>query len=76
MPNRTGMPLAVIPQRITLDTPRGQYDGVLGMYFTRARLQALTEIAIERGIFPDEYLVARPGENPEIIQLLTAKQDN
>ena len=35
--------------------------------------QALTEIAIERGIFPDEYLVSRPGENPEIIQIADGK---
>ena len=73
IPNRTGMPLAVIPQRITLNRPHGQFDGLLGMYYTRARLQALTEIAIERGIFPDEYLVARPGENPEIVQLADGK---
>ena len=72
--NRAGVPLAVIPQRITLNKPRGQFDGLLGMYYTRARLQALTEIAIERGIFPDEYLVARPGENPEIIQLASGKE--
>ena len=71
--NRTGMPLVVMPQRITLDKPRGQFDGLLGMYYTRARLQALTEIAIERGIFPDEYLVSRPGENPEIIQIADGK---
>lgn len=69
IPNRTEMPLAVVANRITLDRPRGQFDGVLGMYYTRARLQALTEIAIERGIFPAEYLVARSGENPEIIQI-------
>ena len=73
IPNRAGIPLAVVPQRITLDKPRGQFDGVLGMYYTRARLQALTEIAIERGIFPEEYLVARPGENPEILQLADGK---
>lgn len=73
IPNRTGMPLAVIPQRITLDKPRGQFDGVLGMYYTRARLQALTEIAIERGIFPDEYLIARPGENPQVVQVADGK---
>jgi hypothetical protein len=73
IPNRAGMPLAVVPQRITLDAPRGQFDGVLGMYYTRARLQALTEIAIERGIFPEEYLVARPGENPEVVQLADGK---
>jgi len=73
IPNRAGIPLAVVPHRITLDKPRGQFDGVLGMYYTRARLQALTEIAIERGIFPEEYLVARPGENPEIMQLADGK---
>lgn len=71
--NRTGMPLVVVPARITLDKPRGQFDGLLGMYYTRARLQALTEIAIERGIFPDEYLVSRPGENPEIMQIANGK---
>ena len=69
IPNRTGMPLAVVANRITLDKHRGQFDGVIGMYYTRARLQALTEIAIERGVFPEEYLIARSGENPEIIQL-------
>ena len=74
IPNRTGVPLAVIPQRITLDKARGQFDGVLGMYYTRSRLQALTEIAIERGIFPEEYLVARPGENPEIMQIADGKR--
>jgi len=74
IPNRTGMPLAVVANRITLDKARGQFDGTLGMYYTRARLQALTEIAIERGIFPEEYLVARTGENPEILQLANSKQ--
>ena len=73
VPNRTGRPLAVVANRITLDKPRGQFDGVLGMYYTRARLQALTEIAIERGIFPEEYLVARVGENPEILQMADGK---
>lgn len=73
IPNRTGMPLVVVPQRVTLDKPHGQFDGLIGMYYTRARLQALTEIAIERGIFPDEYLIARPGENPEILQIADGK---
>lgn len=68
-PNRCEMPLVVIPRRITLNRQRGQFDGMLNMFYTRARLQALNEIAIERGIFPDEYLVARPGEVPEIIQV-------
>jgi hypothetical protein len=68
-PNRCEMPLVVIPRRITLNKQRGQFDGMLNMFYTRARLQALNEIAIERGIFPDEYLIARPGEVPEIIQV-------
>ena len=72
--NKAEMPLVVIPNRITLDRPHGQFDGLMGMFYTRARLQALTEIAIERGIFPDEYLVARPGENPEIIQIADGKE--
>lgn len=74
VPNRAGRPLVVIPTRINLDIPRGQFDDMLGMFYTRARLQALTEIAIERGIFPDEYLVARPGENPEIIAIADGKR--
>jgi hypothetical protein len=68
-PNRCEMPLVVTPRRITLDKAKGQFDGMLNMFYTRARLQALNEIAIERGIFPDEYLIARPGEVPEIIQV-------
>lgn len=71
--NKTGMPLVVVPRRISLDKAKGQFDGLLGMYYTRARLQALTEIAIERGIFPDEYLIANPGDNPEVIQLADGK---
>ena len=74
IPNRAGRPLVVIPTRINLDIPRGQFDDMLGMFYTRARLQALTEIAIERGIFPDEYLVARPGEKPEIIAIADGKR--
>jgi hypothetical protein len=74
VPNRAGVPLVVMPQRLTLNRPRGQFDGMLNMFYTRARLQALNEIAIERGIFPDEYLVARPGEVPEIIQIADGRR--
>ena len=69
VPNRCEMPLVVCARRISLNKQRGQFDGMLNMFYTRARLQALNEIAIERGIFPDEYLVSRPGEVPEIIQV-------
>lgn len=74
LPNRTGMPLAVVANRVTLDKPRGQFDDMISMYYSRARLQALTEIAIERGIFPAEYLVARAGETPVVITTADPQQ--
>lgn len=68
VPNRTGMCLAVVPGRITLDRRQGQFDGLVGMYQTQAKLMALELIAVERGIFPDTYLVSRPGEVAKFIQ--------
>lgn len=67
IPNRAGMCPVVIPGRITLDRPQGQYDGMLGMYQSAARLMALEQIAVERGIFPDTYLVSRPGETADFV---------
>jgi hypothetical protein len=52
----------VIPMRITLDTAGGQFDTMIGMYYQQAKLMALETIAVEKGIFPDTYLVSRPGE--------------
>lgn len=52
----------VIPMRITLDTASGQFDNMIGMYYQQAKLMALETIAVEKGIFPDTYLVSRPGE--------------
>jgi hypothetical protein len=53
---------AAIPMRITLDGAAGQFDNMVGMYYMQARLMALETIAVEKGIFPDTYLVSRPGE--------------
>ena len=52
----------VIPMRLTLDTMAGQFDNMIGMYYQQAKLMALEVIAVEKGIFPDTYLVSRPGE--------------
>jgi hypothetical protein len=35
---------------------------MIGMYYQQAKLMALEVIAVEKGIFPDTYLVSRPGE--------------
>lgn len=56
-----------VPMRITLDGASGQFDNMIGMYFMQARLMALETIAVEKGIFPDTYIVSRPGEIGRII---------
>jgi hypothetical protein len=60
--NPLDTPLVHIPMRITLDGPQGQFDNMIGMYYQQAKLMALETIAVEKGIFPDTYLVSRPGE--------------
>jgi hypothetical protein len=35
---------------------------MIGMYYQQAKLMSLEVIAVEKGIFPDTYLVSRPGE--------------
>lgn len=52
----------VVPMRVTLDSAAGQFDNMIGMYYQQAKLMALEVIAVEKGIFPDTYLVSRPGE--------------
>jgi hypothetical protein len=65
--NRAGICMAVTPGRITLDRPMGQFDGLVGMFQMQAKLMALEVIAVERGIFPDTYLVSRPGETGKFV---------
>ena len=57
----------VIPSRITLDTMAGQFDSMVGMYYQQARLMALELIAVEKGIFPDTYLISRAGETARFL---------
>ena len=67
IPNPTGMPQAVVPQRIGLGHASGQFDSLVGMYYQQAKLMALEVMAVERGIFPDTYLVSRPGEQAKFV---------
>jgi len=62
IPNRVGVCTVVIPGRIGLDRRMSQYEGMLGMYMLQARLAALEVIAVEKGVFPDTYLISRPNE--------------
>jgi hypothetical protein len=57
----------IIPTRLTLDQMTGQFDGMIGMFYQQAKLMALESIAVEKGIFPDTYLVSRPGEVGRVV---------
>ena len=68
VPNRAGICPVVYPGRITLDRPMGAFDTILGMHDMQAMLMSLEMIAVKRAIFPDEWLVARPNEQPAIVR--------
>lgn len=65
--NRAGVCPVIVAGRVNLDRAQGQFDGMLGMYQTQAKLMALEVLAVQKGIFPDTWLVARPGETPQIV---------
>ena len=67
IPNPLGQTPVVCAQRISLDNAQGQFDGILGMYQMQARLMALEVIAVQKGVFPDTYLIGRAGETPQIV---------
>jgi hypothetical protein len=67
--NRIGMCPVASAGRITLDRPAGQFDGVLGMYWQQSALMALDVIAVQRGVFPQEWLVGtKDGFEPVIVR--------
>lgn len=59
--NRIGMCRTVVPGRITLGRLAGNFDMLVGMFVTQSRLQAYSEIAIRKGIFPELWAVTHPG---------------
>ena len=65
--NPVGRCPVVVAQRISLDQSRGQFDGILGMYQQQAKLMALEVLAVQKGVFPDTWLVGNAGEQPKIV---------
>ena len=65
--NQIGRCPIVVVQRISLDESRGQFDGILGMYQQQAKLMALEVLAVQKGVFPDTWLVGNAGEQPKIV---------
>jgi hypothetical protein len=67
IPNRIGVPLAVCPGRISLNAPRGQFDGTAGIVQMLYKMSNLAAISVDKGIFADTVLLGRPGETPRIL---------
>lgn len=67
LPNRANLPLAVVPGRISLNAPRGQFDGTLGIFQALTRMMNTAFDATDKGIWPDMALIGRPGEIPKLL---------
>jgi hypothetical protein len=68
VPNRVGRTPVVIPRGISLEGRAGQFDGLVNMFQAQGELEVLSRIARRKGVFAEEWLVARSdGETPEII---------
>ena len=65
--NRLGRCPVVIPSRLSLDRPQGQFDQMPALYEMQARAMALWLVATERSIFPDTWFISRPNETVEVI---------
>lgn len=70
MPNRAGVPLAVVADRITLGDSMGQFDSLVGSFFTRALLMALEVRAVKEAVYPQQWLEeTENSEGAEIVQM-------
>lgn len=67
-PNLLGRCTAVIPRRISLNKPQGQFDDMIGLYKTQSRTMAMWILASDRAIFPDLWFIAKPGDQPQVLK--------
>lgn len=67
-PNLIGRCPVVVPSRLSLNDPRGQFDQMPALYRMQARAMALWLIGNERAIFPDTWFVSRPNETVNVIK--------
>lgn len=71
VPNRAEICPVVVPTRIALDKVMSKFEAMMGMFHRQAKLDALNTIAVQRGVFPDEWLIPHPNANglePKIVQ--------
>ena len=68
--NLAGMCTAVVPGRITLSEPKGQFDDSVSLFQQMARLMAMEVNAVANAIWPDTWLVsADPAKPARIIKV-------
>lgn len=65
--NRTGLCPLVVPSRITLGKPQGQFDQMVGLFEEQAHLMALELHAVRKNIFPDTWLQSYQNEQAQIL---------
>ena len=69
--NRAEICPVVVPTRIALDKVMSKFEAMIGMFQRQAKLDALLTIAVQRSVFPDEWIVAPANSNgqaPKIVQ--------
>ena len=74
--NRAGVCNLVVPGRIVLDKPIGQFDAMLHLFQGQAKMAAYEQISIDRSIFPTLYVQSHPNAptRPRIIRDADGRQ--
>lgn len=62
LPNRAEVCPWVVPGLVHLNKPQGHFDQILGMFKAQALLTALELQHAARSVWPEMWMVARPGE--------------
>jgi hypothetical protein len=66
-PNEFGRCPAVIPRRVSLDRIMSQLANLIGHVDVMSKLMYLDIKASEKAIFPDKYVIAKTGQNPQLV---------
>ena len=68
VPNRAEICPWVMPGLVHINKPQGHFDQILGMFHAQGLLTALELQHAARSVWPEMWLVTRPGESAAIIQ--------
>lgn len=75
-PNLAEMCLGVCPGQVTISRLMGNFDQIIGMFMAQAKMTAYENIAIQRSIFPQLWVVSHPNapQAARIIRVANGKQ--